>query len=110
MGHVTMRTSVKPRWSAASARLRASPECPQITGSARTTMTSRRRNAPLPGALLGNAAIIESPVVSISCADLWCWLELVRAQRPVDASRVVVRRTAVGWCVPHAAGLGPSCD
>ncbi len=41
IGHVTMRTSSKPRVSATSARLRASPECPQITGSARTTITRR---------------------------------------------------------------------
>ena len=40
MGHVTMRTSVNPRSRAVSARLRASTECPQITGSARTMMTS----------------------------------------------------------------------
>jgi len=60
-------------------------------------MTSRRRNAPPPGVLPVNAAIIDSPVVSIICADLWCWLELVRPHRPVDASRVVVTRMAVGW-------------
>src|SRR6478735_4115019 len=42
MGQVTMRTSSKPRWRAASARFRASPECPQMTGSARTTITRRR--------------------------------------------------------------------
>mgnify|MGYP003590433573 CR=1 FL=1 len=40
-GQVTMRTSSKPRVRATSARQRASPECPQMTGSARTTMTRR---------------------------------------------------------------------
>lgn len=38
---MTIRTSSNPRVRATSARLRASPECPQMTGSARTTITSR---------------------------------------------------------------------
>ncbi len=50
MLQVTMRTSVNPRSRAASARLRASPEWPQMTGSARTTMTSRREPAASTGA------------------------------------------------------------
>src|SRR6185436_1155613 len=41
-GQVTILTSSNPRRMAASARWRASPECPQITGSARTTITRRR--------------------------------------------------------------------
>ena len=63
IGQVTMRTSSKPRCSAASARLRASPECPQITGSARTTMTSRRRCVLFREVLFLAAVMIELPVV-----------------------------------------------
>ena len=89
IGQVSSRTSSKPRVSATSARLRASPEWPQITGSARTTITSRRAGVvPLPtcdGARHGPPAA-------------------VRATRPRRT------RTAAARRAPQPDGCGPELE
>ena len=74
-----MRTSSKPRVNATSARLRASPECPQITGSARTTITRRA------GGLIGLTA--SSVWLLHECG----WVEVDRRAAVVVAPTWTVR-------------------